>query len=198
MHQWSESTQEIKMCPQRNICCVMPWQGRITMKSLFNIWQYWSNLDLANYVLRGWFYRSCVYSSRATIFDHTELAEYLISLVNKAHTHMHIECTLSCFTYNCQLYKLNCFLASALRTTITFYYCFQCCILLMGNIYIVNICLWARCCWDDGVKVKMAPDFALMQSKKPVFGMCAAVSHKIPLSDANHGIEHVKPYGVVF
>lgn len=31
----------------------------------------------------------CVYLSRATIFDHTELAEYLISLVNKAHTRTH-------------------------------------------------------------------------------------------------------------
>lgn len=34
-------------------------------------------------------YNNCVYFSRATIFDHKDLAEYLISLVNKAHTHTH-------------------------------------------------------------------------------------------------------------
>ena len=42
-------------------------------------------------------YNNCVYFSRATIFDHTDLAEYLISLVNKARTHTHTNTTNSCY-----------------------------------------------------------------------------------------------------
>ena len=34
-------------------------------------------------------YNNCVCFSRATIFDHMELAEYLISLVNNAHMYKH-------------------------------------------------------------------------------------------------------------
>lgn len=42
----------------------------------------------------GWFYNVSVCFSRATIFDHTELAKYLISLVNmvQVQTHTRSQC----------------------------------------------------------------------------------------------------------
>lgn len=37
----------------------------------------------------GWINNKRVYFSRATIFDHVELAEYLISMVNKTRLRLH-------------------------------------------------------------------------------------------------------------
>lgn len=71
---------------------VMLRDDRIRIRlSLYNIWPDWQNL--INYMLHGWFYNNCVYFSRATIFDHTELAEYLISLVNNTCTRTCAQCT---------------------------------------------------------------------------------------------------------
>lgn len=44
---------------------------------------------VTDYLPRGWFYNVCICFSRATIFDHTELAEYLISLVNMVQVQRH-------------------------------------------------------------------------------------------------------------
>lgn len=101
--------QEIKdVTTEENlfVCYVMQWCSRIRIRlSSFRLRQCWLNPESPISCRVAGFTMFVFAFSRATIFDHTELAEYLISLVNMVQVQTH---TFSKYnSYKRHLYEWN-------------------------------------------------------------------------------------------